>query len=96
MTGTARRFGVVFALTCLTSLPAAAMPRVPSLWAPSGVGRAMMVCTADGCRHRFRSYRARPAWNAYMMREHPPEPEAATPAATPTGPGAARRGEHRR
>lgn len=36
----------------------------------------MLVCNADGCRHRFKSYRARPEWNSYWSRGHSAEKEA--------------------
>ena len=46
---------------------------------------AMLVCTPDGCRHRSKPYRARPAWNAYLMREHPPSKEGARAGERPVG-----------
>ena len=59
--------------------------------------KTMLVCTADGCRHRFNSYRARPEWNRYMLREHAPEREAAPVAdLTPASPAASRKGERHR
>ncbi len=29
----------------------------------------LLVCDAEGCRHRFKGYRARPNWNGYWARQ---------------------------
>lgn len=69
------RIGVIVGTWALglLSQSVAAMPLLPVVAGPNDFTRVLLVCNADGCRHRFKSYRARPEWNNYYSREHPAE-----------------------
>ena len=82
------RIGVIAGAMVLPLLfnGAAAMSRAGAVAGTKDLTPVMLVCNADGCRHRFKSYRARPEWNSYWSREHPAEKEADPVAETAVPP----------
>ena len=78
--GMGARFASAMAALCAAaalSPPAGALPVSPLPRRAAAAIPVLLVCDADGCRHRFNGYRARPNWNGYWARR---AEEAAAPA----------------
>ncbi len=66
------RFASTMTVLCCAaalSSPAAALPPSSRLEGSAAAVPVLLVCDAEGCRHRFKGYRARPNWNGYWARQ---------------------------
>lgn len=79
------RFASGLMALCAAALPslAAALPVPPRPGSAAVAVPVLLVCAADGCRHRFKAYRARPSWNGYWARQAEEDaPAAVRPTAS--------------